>query len=175
MTILQHPQFIHDYIRLKHVTLNPRRHTAGNAYDHCEQVVVRVRDLAKVNACTDADTATLITLAKVHDIGKIGGSSSPRQSLLQMVRYGCQDQVLLNLVKYHDINLPWYIASRKGQPPSPKAWRKLNTAVNAKLLSLFMVADRIDCPGGWQTNDALMWFLTTAQQMQFLTEALNYA
>ena len=78
------------------------------------------------------------------------------------------------MVKYHDTNLPWYISMQKGQPPSRKAWAKLGRKVNMRLLCIFMVADRVDCPGGWQANDALVWFLEEATKRGFLPEPLTY-
>ena len=74
-------------------------------------------------------------------------------------RYGIVDPALIELVRMHDINLPWHLSMLRGEAPSDKAWRKLARRVDLSLLCLFMVADRVDCPGGWRANAALVWFL----------------
>lgn len=79
-------------------------------------------------------------------------------------KYGIQDQRIINLVKHHDANLPWYRAARRGEPPSDKAWSTLSRDVDLRLLCLFMVADRADCPGGWRANRPLTWFLEQARK-----------
>ena len=172
--LLNNEKFSLDYLKLKTVTLNPERHSAENAHAHCEMVAGRVAELAKLNHCSSSETECLVTLAKAHDIGKILGTAKAEDSLRLLHGYCLLDEEFLNLVKYHDINLPWYIAKQKGQAPTHKAWNKLARKVNAKLLCIFMVADRVDCPGGWQANDALIWFLEEAGKLGFLTEQLVY-
>ena len=75
-------------------------------------------------------------------------------------------------MKYHDINLPWYISKTKGQEPTDKAWRKLIKKVDIRLLCIFMIADRVDCPGGWTENKALVWFLREAEQRGYLSSMI---
>jgi len=87
-------------------------------------------------------------------------------------RYNVSDEAFTNLVKYHDINLPWFLAHQRGQPPSDKAWRKLADKVNVRLLCLFMVADRVDCPGVWRTNLPLVWFLEEVKTRKLLDREL---
>ena len=40
--------------------------------------------------------------------------------------------------------------------------------LDIRLLCLFMVADRVDCPGGWQANEPLVWFLDQVKQRNLL-------
>jgi len=160
--------FMSDYGQLAQVSLNPHRHTAKNALEHCNLVVEKAQQLAKLNQLNEEDTLTLINLSYVHDIGKIHGTAKPEQSVQLLSRYGCFSDAFIALVKYHDINLPWYISYTRGEAPSPKAWRKLSGAVDLSLLCLFMVADRVDCPGGWKNNKALMWFLGNIDELPLL-------
>lgn len=173
-TLIENEKFKADYLKLKTVSLNPERHSAGNAYEHCQMVAERAAELALLNQCSSSETECLITLAKVHDIGKILGTARPEGSLKLLQQYDALDDEFLNMVKYHDTNLPWYISMQKGQPPSHKAWGKLGRKVNMRLLCIFMVADRVDCPGGWQANAALVWFLDEATKRGFLPEPLTY-
>lgn len=173
MTALtQSENFRKDYELLKLVSLNPERHSATSAFEHCELVADRVGELAALNVCSDEDREMLDTLARLHDIGKINGTSNPAESINLLERYGEVEDKLLYLVKYHDINLPWYIASKKGQTPSDKAWNKMLRKVDIKLLALFMVADRVDCPGGWSKNEALVWFLNEIERRGLLEHPL---
>jgi ADP-ribose pyrophosphatase YjhB (NUDIX family) len=153
------PCFLADYEKLKDVKLNPARHSARNAYEHCEMVAARVSQLATLNNCSPEEKRVLEHLAVAHDIGKISGTAHPAKSVELLPRYNVTDDAFTELVKYHDINLPWFLAHQRGQPPSHKAWQTLASKVNVRLLCLFMVADRVDCPGGWRTNRPLVWFL----------------
>ncbi|AZZ95305.1 HD domain-containing protein [Hahella sp. KA22] len=166
--------FQRDYAQLANVTLNPERHTADNALVHCEMVASRALQLADLNGCTETEKNILEALARVHDIGKINGSANPEESLKNLALYGEFEERFVNLVKYHDINLPWYISKTKGQPPSDKAWRKMASKVDMQLLCLFMIADRVDCPGGWTANKALTWFLQEAAERGYYSPALMH-
>ncbi|MBU6951756.1 HD domain-containing protein [Hahella sp. HN01] len=172
-TALNTPAFQRDYAQLAKVTLNPERHTAENALTHCEMVASRALQLADLNGCPEQEKRTLEALAKVHDIGKINGSANPEESLKNLSLYGEFEESFVNLVKYHDINLPWYISKTKGQPPSDKAWRKMASKVDVQLLCLFMIADRVDCPGGWTANKALTWFLEEAAERGYYAPVLT--
>ena len=44
--------------------------------------------------------------------------------------------------------------------------------VDIRLLCVFMVADRVDCPGGWKANDALMWFMSEVKEKGYLEEPI---
>ena len=77
------------------------------------------------------------------------------------------------MVKYHDINLPWYLSHIKGEPPSDKAWRKLAQNVNIKLLYVFMIADRTDWPGGWKQNKPLIWFLEQVKSRKLIEKDIT--
>src|SRR5215510_2156397 len=111
-SLADNPAFCADYERLKAVSLNPARHTAPNAHEHCEMVRRRAVELAALNRCTTEETALLGDLARVHDIGKITGTANPDESVALLPRYGVADERLINLVKYHDTNLPWYQAAQ---------------------------------------------------------------
>ncbi|HEY5602283.1 MAG TPA: hypothetical protein VIM41_04170 [Gammaproteobacteria bacterium] len=128
--------------------------------------------MATQNACTEAETAILVNLAYVHDIGKTLGTAKPEQSVELLARYGDFDARFINLVKYHDINLPWYVSYTKGEAPSNKAWQKLAGKLDMRLLCIFMVADRVDCPGGWNQNNALVWFLNQCRERDLIPQAL---
>lgn len=171
-TLLDTAVFRADYDKLKDVRLNPARHSARNAHEHCEMVAARALQLAALNGCSASETSLLHDLAFVHDIGKIAGTANPAKSVELLPRYGIKDDAFTELVKYHDINLPWFLAQQRGQPASDKAWRKLANKVNVRLLCLFMVADRVDCPGGWRTNRPLVWFLEEVKARKLLDREL---
>jgi ADP-ribose pyrophosphatase YjhB (NUDIX family) len=44
--------------------------------------------------------------------------------------------------------------------------------VSVRLLCLFMVGDRVDCPGGWRTNRPLAWFLAEVKSRNLLDKEL---
>jgi 8-oxo-dGTP pyrophosphatase MutT (NUDIX family) len=167
-SLADNPAFCADYERLRDISLNPARHAAPNAHEHCEMVRRRAAELAALNHCTVEETALLSDLAHVHDIGKITGTANPGESVALLPKYGVVDERLINLVKYHDANLPWYQAAQRGEPPSDKAWNKLARKVDIRLLCLFMVADRVDCPGGWRANRPLVWFLEEVKHRNLL-------
>jgi hypothetical protein len=171
---LNNENFIRDYEKLKDVPLNPDRHTAENAHLHCEMVRERVDKLAKVNSCTPEETELLACLALVHDIGKINGTSYPSASVELLPTYGVNDAHLIRLVDYHDCSLSWYNSAENGQPPKSKAWKKLARRLDIWILTLFMVADRIDAPGGWGVNDALVWFMDEARERGYLRRRLTF-
>ena len=162
------PKFSADFEQLAAVALNPERHSAPNALVHSQQVAERAAELGRLNGCTAAEVELLRNLGLVHDIGKITGTANPSASVDLLPSYGLTDPAFVELVKCHDTNLPWWIAVRRGQPPSDKAWRKLAARVDMKLLSLFMVADRVDYPGGCRANQALVWFLDECRRRQLV-------
>ncbi len=149
--------------RLAAVGLNPRRHTAADARAHSEAVAAMAARLGAANGCTAAELTLLTNLGHAHDVGKSTGTARPAKSLDVLAECGVTDPVLLSLVKVHDTNLPWHQSAERGQAPSDKAWRKLASAVDMRLLCLFMVADRVDAPGGWRRNAPLTWFLGQAR------------
>jgi hypothetical protein len=161
-------EFQADYEKLRDVSLNPARHEATNAYEHCEMVRERVIALASLNGCTSAEIELLSDLARVHDIGKITGSTKSKESVNLLHKYGITDGRFVNLVKYHDANLPWWMADQRDQSPTDKAWRKMVRQLDVRLLCIFMVADRVDCPGGWRANEPLVWFLDQVKQRGLL-------
>jgi hypothetical protein len=153
--------FREDFALLEGVPLDPARHTSPNARAHSEAVARRARDLSALNDCPPGDADLLEAAGLLHDIGKIDGTTSASASVERLARYGTLDPRLVELVRYHDVNLPWFLATTRGRgdPPGEKAWRKLLSKVDPRLLALFMVADRVDCPGGWRANEPLVWFL----------------
>jgi HD domain len=158
----ENPAFLADFERLRCVSLNPARHTSCDAHAHSLAVSARADALASANGRTPADAAALRELGLVHDIGKIEGTTSAAKSVELLPRYQITDPAFTDLVRYHDVNLPWHTSLGKGQPPTDKAWRKLASRVDVHLLCLFMIADRVDCPGGWRANAPLVWFLEEA-------------
>ena len=168
-SLRDNPLFMADYEQLKSVKLWEARHIAENAHEHSELVRQRVLHLAALNGCTPEETALLSDLAYVHDIGKISGTSNPAASVALLPKYGITDEHLINLVKYHDTTLPWYLDAQRGQPPGDPAWEKLAQRVDVRLLYLFMVADRVDCPGGWRAGQGLAWFLDELKRRGLLT------
>jgi hypothetical protein len=163
-TLLEQPAFRADFERLGGVTLDPARHTSPDARTHSLAVARRARALAGAAGLGPSETGLLERLALVHDIGKIGGTGAPSASVERLPLYGHFDERFVELVRYHDINLPWYKSQARGEVPSDRAWAKLARRVDVRLLALFMVADRVDCPGGWRANAPLVWFLGEAQR-----------
>ncbi len=161
--ILTNVRFAEAFPLLAGVRLNPRRHTAANALEHSEAVAARAAILARANGCTVREALLLENLGRAHDLGKITGTARPERSLDVLRGCGIDDAGFLALVKWHDTNLPWYVARTKGQPPSDKAWRRLASEVDVRLLSIFMVADRVDAPPGWRRNAPTRWFLGEAK------------
>ncbi len=172
-SILDNPDFRSDFERLASVTLNPERHTAANARAHSLAVAARAAHLARRNGLDEQRQRTLVDLAYLHDIGKLAGTANPSASVELLPRYGIADSALIELVRMHDINLPWHLSMLRGEAPSDKAWRKLARRVDLSLLCLFMVADRVDCPGGWRANAALVWFLDEVARRGFLDGTLE--
>jgi hypothetical protein len=172
-SILDNPDFRSDFDRLASVSLNPERHTAANARVHSLAVAARAAHLARRNGLDEQRQRTLVDLAYLHDIGKLAGSANPSASVALLPRYGIADPELVELVRMHDINLPWHLSMLRGEAPSDKAWRKLARRVDLLLLCLFMVADRVDCPGGWRANAALVWFLDEVARRGWLDGTLE--
>lgn len=170
--IINNQLFKRDYEKLKQITLNPEKHTAKTAYDHTEMVVKRIRELALSNQRSIEEIEMLENLAHIHDIGKISGNANPDESVELASKYGINELRFINLIKYHDINLPWYISFKKGQEPTNKAWNKLTNSVNIFHLCLFMIADRVDSPQGWKFNEPLIWFLNELKRRNLLDKGL---
>jgi hypothetical protein len=157
--LLENENFRRDFDRLSTVKLNPDRHTAPDGRAHTEAVARRVEELCRINACTTDELELLRTLAYVHDIGKIETRRGhPAASERMLPSYGIDDPHLASLVKYHDVALAWYRQSERGQPPSDRAWHKLSRRLDVRLLGIFMIADRVDCRGGWRENPPTIWF-----------------
>jgi 8-oxo-dGTP pyrophosphatase MutT (NUDIX family) len=161
--LLENPRFIAAYDRLAAVTLNPRRHTATDARSHSDAVAAMAARLGTANGCSTAEVELLTNLGHAHDAGKSTGTARPAKSLDVLAECGVTDPVLLALVKWHDTNLPWHQSAERGEAPSDKAWGKLSRAVDMRLLCLFMVADRVDAPGGWRRNAPTSWFIAEAR------------
>jgi ADP-ribose pyrophosphatase YjhB (NUDIX family) len=161
--LLKNERFAAAYERLGSVSLNPRRHTASDARAHSDAVAAMAAQLANANGCSPAEVALSTNLGHAHDIGKITGTARPARSLDVLADCGVTDQTLLGLVKWHDTSLPWHRSTIRGEAPSDKAWRRLAGEVDVRLLCLFMVADRVDAPGGWRRNAPTTWFLSEAK------------
>lgn len=162
--LLANPAFVARYAELARVGLNPRRHALADAHTHSEAVAARAAALAAANRCSDAERALLADLGRAHDLGKITGTARPERSLEVLAACGVDDPALLALVRWHDTALPWWNAARKGQPPGDAAWRRLARELDLRLLAMFMVADRVDAPGGWRRNLPTTWFLAEARR-----------
>lgn len=162
-SLFQNQRFAAAYERLAAVGLNPRRHTAADARAHSDAVAALAARLGAANGCTADEIVLLTNLGHAHDVGKSTGSARPAKSLDVLAECGVTDPGLLALVKWHDTNLPWHHAAERGEPPTDKAWRKLASAVDVRLLCLFMVADRVDAPGGWRRNAPATWFIAQAR------------
>lgn len=169
-SILDNRRFLEVYHRLSAVTLNPRRHTASDAKDHSESVAHLAAKLGEANSCSADELRLLVDLGRAHDIGKITGTARPERSLEVLHECSVSDRDLLSLVKWHDVGLPWFHAENRGQSPTDKAWRRLANEVNMKLLCIFMVADRVDAPGGWRSNPPTVWFLGEAHRRGLVRE-----
>lgn len=172
--------------------MNPNLHTSPNVLVHAELVREKVAALALANSCSTEETALLDDLAMAHDIGKVQRNISgrfPGQSAIPhspptrqpphpevsetiMKNLGETDTRFLALVRHHDEALPWYQASMKGSGPDDSAWKKLAEKLDLYLLSLFMIADRSDCPGGWRKNPATIWFLDESRKLGCLRKEI---
>jgi len=161
--ILDNQRFAESFRTLSSVHLNPRRHTSADAREHSCIAASRAVELASANCCSPQETLLLENLGLAHDLGKLTGSTSPDRSVELLAACGILDPALVSLVKWHDTSLPWYQASTRGQGPSDKAWRRLSSSVDLRLLALFMVADRADSPAGWRRNAPTLWFLNEAR------------
>jgi ADP-ribose pyrophosphatase YjhB (NUDIX family) len=168
--IMDNRRFAEAFSRLAEVQLNPRRHTAPSALAHSEAVAAKAVALARANGCSEREIRLLENLGRAHDIGKITGTARPERSLEVLGECGVAESELLALVKWHDTSLPWYQSSTKGQQPSEKAWRRLASEVDVRLLCLFMVADRVDAPPGWRRNPPTHWFLGQARARGLIGE-----
>lgn len=168
--ITNNPRFAEAYRKLAHVTLNPRRHTAANALAHSEMVARKAGALARANGCPADEIQLLENLGRAHDIGKITGTAKPEKSLGVLAECAVEDAAFLALVKWHDTSLPWYLSAQRGQPPSDKAWRRLASELDVRVLAMFMVADRVDAPPGWRRNAPTVWFLEQAKQRGLIGE-----
>jgi len=166
--ILENQRFAERYEELKKVGLNPRRHTASNAYAHSEQVAAHAVALATQNGCSPEEIALLENLGRAHDIGKVMGTARPEKSLEVLEKCGPLPEPFLALVKWHDTSLPWWRSAQRGQAPSDKAWRRLAREVDMRLLAMFMVADRVDAPPGWRRNAPTTWLLGEARKRDLL-------
>lgn len=168
--LLNNERFATAYGQLASVSLNPRRHTAGNARLHTEAVATVAARLGVANQCTAEQVHLLTNVGHAHDIGKITGTARPARSLEVLADCGISEPALLALVKWHDTNLPWHRSAMRGEAPSEKAWRRLANEVDVRLLCLFMVADRVDAPGGWRRNAPTAWFLAEARTRGLIDE-----
>jgi len=174
-TLRASPSFQEDFARLQAVTLDPARHTSPDAAAHSAAVARRARRLALLNGRAPEEADLLEAAGLVHDIGKLGGTTSASASVERLPRYGEVAPALEGLVRYHDVNLPWFLAATagRGDPPSERAWRRLISRVDPALLALLMVADRVDCPGGWRANRPLGWFLEELERRSPATAGLR--
>lgn len=176
-SLLSRPGLALDYSKLAGVTLDPDRHTSDNARVHAEAVARRARALGLLNRRAPMEVDLLQLVGHVHDLGKIGGTTHASESVELLRRHGLGETEhgprLLDFVKYHDTNLAWFLAQRRGMAPGDGAWRKLAARVDPELLALFMVADRVDCPGGWRNNPPLVWFLSELRARGLLTAPLT--
>jgi ADP-ribose pyrophosphatase YjhB (NUDIX family) len=161
--LTKNERFVAAYERLGRVSLNPRRHTARDAREHSDAVADLAVRLGVANGCSRDEVALLRNLAVAHDIGKITGTARPARSLDVLADCGVADPQLLALVKWHDTGLPWHRSTSRGETPSDKAWRRLANEVDVRLLCMFMVADRVDAPGGWRRNAPTTWFIAEAR------------
>ena len=153
----------------------PARHAAANAHEHCEMVRERALALAELNRlhrCRDSNFCP--DLARVHDIGKISGTAKPEANPCGSASQNTalHDQQFMNLV---NITIRIFL----GIKPQIEANRhptrhgtRCSANLDLRLLCLFMVADRVDCPGGWQANAPLVWFLDQIKQRNLLDREL---
>jgi ADP-ribose pyrophosphatase YjhB (NUDIX family) len=171
-SILDNQQFASAYAQLKQVSLNPRRHAMPDAHIHSEAVAAMARRLGVANQCPEPELQLLSNLGHAHDIGKINGNARPSESLVVLADCGITDPTFLALVKWHDTALPWFKALSSGQPASKKGWTRLAAEVDLRLLTLFMVADRVDAPRGWRGNGPTTWFLGEARKRHLIPDLI---
>lgn len=162
--ILENRRFRARYDELASVSLNPRRHSIGDARTHSAAVAAHAARLAEANARSPEERALLEDLGYAHDIGKVEGTSRPQKSLEVLETCDVRDPQMLSLVRWHDTALPWWLSAQRGQAPSVRAWRRLASQVDVELLVLFKIADRVDALGGWRNNPPTVWFVEQARR-----------
>lgn len=177
-TILESKELRDDLVALAAVTLDPTRHLAPNARVHSLAVAQRAVSLGRAAGASDDELRLLRLVGLTHDLGKLmpkaeEGEAHPTRSVQRLrERYGVDDARLLALVRYHDLNLPWYLSAQRGEAPSDRAWRRLAGRVDLWLLALQMLADRVDCRGGYKENAPLCWFLDQLERRELLSRPL---
>lgn len=180
-TILESKELRDDLAALAAVTLDPARHLAPNARVHSLAVAQRAVSLGRAAGASDDELHLLRLVGLTHDLGKLmppteEGEAHPTRSVQRLrERYGVDDARLLSLVRYHDLNLPWYLSAQRGEAPSDRAWRRLAGRVDLWLLALQMLADRVDCRGGYKENAPLCWFLDRLERRALLSRPLPLA
>jgi len=171
-TLIDNPEFAARFEQLARSRRDPPRHSAATARLHALAVAERAVHLGRLNGLDASELDRLHDLGLAHDLGKLRGAPHPEHSVTMLREHGIEDSGFLELVRFHDIALSWFRSSERGQPPSDKAWRKLAARVNLRHLCLLMVADRVDCPGGWKANRPTLWFLAEARRRGLLAEDL---
>ncbi|HNV69493.1 MAG TPA: HD domain-containing protein [Candidatus Ozemobacteraceae bacterium] len=168
----EHEPFLSIYRQLSNVSMNPRLHTCTTVFEHAELVRQTIARLGRQQGSSVAELVLFDDLALAHDIGKLRGHPHEHHSVAILQDLGETDAAFLSLVKHHDIALPWYRSTQQGTPPTDAAWLRLAAQFDLWLLCLFAIADRADCPGGWQQNPPTIWFLQEVKRRNLVRRSL---
>jgi hypothetical protein len=128
--------------------------------------------LAEANGCDDGDVEDLVVLARLHDIdlGWPRDWWARARSAKSLEKYGIGSATLCRLFRYRDVCTWWF---NDAPAPPKRTWKRLARRVDLRLLCLFMVADRVDYPGGWRRCYPLTWFLAGLAHLGLLPEGLS--
>ncbi len=154
--------------------MNPTLHTCANVFEHSEQVRRKAAQVGEDHGCSAAELLLLDDLALAHDIGKLRGHPHAEHSIAILEELGEDDARFLALIKYHDTALAWFRNTQGGSPPTDAAWQSLADKLDLFLLCLFMVADRIDSPHGWDKNPPTVWFLNEVVSRHLIRRPLRF-
>lgn len=136
-------------------TIAPRRGDPNRS----ERVRKRLMALAQLNACSPEEKEVLADLARLCEWTEPNEEAGPEWSDASAAWGRTFPEPFFNLVQYHATVWSWYHAAQGGHPPSDTAWLRMARCLNVRLLCLFLVADGLDCPGGWRGSPLRVWFL----------------
>ena len=166
MSILGNKAFAADYERLRSRFVYIDEHTNRTAYEHCELVRKRARELAVLNELQTEDAVLLDDMACLHEIGRAFGSANESRTLELLPNYGVtgrdRRRRLLEALGVPCAIVNRYFCVRQGSRGIPDAdfgWDALPCEADLLLLCLFMIAAASDHPNGWKASEGLVWFV----------------
>lgn len=179
MSILDNKAFATDYERLRSRFVYIDEHTNRTAYEHCELVRKRARELAVLNELRTEDAVLLDDLACLHEIGRVFGSANPSRTLELLPKYGVKSGDRRRRL-LEESGVPCAIVNRyacvrqgsRGCPDADFGWDALPCEADLTLLCLFMIAVASDHPNGWKASELLVWFVKEVLKRGLLSRKL---